>query len=65
MDVNPSDAGGVTVQLDAHEVRSLEVALQRALFMDVPPHKLGAALDLADQLLKALGGGGIGDEGTA
>lgn len=65
MDVNPSDSGGLTLQLEAAEVRRLEVALQRALFMDVPPHQLGGALDFADRLLKAIGSDGVGGEETA
>jgi hypothetical protein len=54
MEVNPAEHGVVVVRLEPREVRRLQVALQRAVFEDVPPHHVGPALDFADRLLKAL-----------
>ncbi|MHC5018527.1 MAG: hypothetical protein ACYTGX_00170 [Planctomycetota bacterium] len=65
MEVNPKENGVVAVELAAHEVRRLRVALQRALFEDVPPQHLGPALDFAEVLLKALDGAAAAGEGPA
>jgi hypothetical protein len=60
MEVNAAEQGGLVVRLERHEVKRLRVALQRAVFEDVPPQQVGAALDFADQLLKAIELSGAG-----
>jgi len=65
MEVNAGDDGAVEVRLTPGEARRLRVALQRALFEDVPPQQLGAALDVADQLLKELQAAGGGEESAS
>ena len=48
------EGGGVRVALDAREAKLLATALERALFIDTPPHLQGATMDFAERLLRAL-----------
>lgn len=54
MQIEQLDGGGGRLEFDARELRLLATALERALFMDTPPHLQGATMDFAERLLRAL-----------
>lgn len=54
MQITPEPAGGARIALEARELTLLTTALERALFMDTPPHLQGATMDFAERLLRAL-----------
>lgn len=55
MDVERLGDGGVRVVLSPRETVLLRTALERAAFLDIPPHLQGAAVDFAEALLRKLG----------
>ena len=62
MEVAPTSDGGTTLTLTSREVMLLRTALERALFLDTPPHVQGATMDLAEELLRMLGESGLNQE---
>ena len=55
MDVERLGDGGVRVACSAREAVLLRTALERAAFLDTPPHLQGPAVDFAEALLRKLG----------
>ena len=47
--------GGLTLELDAKEARLLRFLAERASFMDTPPEEQEPTLQLAEEILAALG----------
>jgi hypothetical protein len=47
--------GGLKLELDAQEARLLRYLAERATFVDTPPEEQEAILQLAEQILAALG----------
>jgi len=47
--------GGLKLELDAREARLMRYLAERATFVDTPPEEQEAILQLAEQILAALG----------
>ena len=62
MEIVPADDGGATITLDERELRLLAAALERSLFLDIPPHMQGATMEFAERLLRGLGQGELGQD---
>ncbi len=62
MDIAPADDGRTTIELEERELKLLVTALERSLFLDIPPHMQGATMEFAERLLRALGQGELSQD---